>query len=156
MDFETAKKTVDYISANYAVDDRKPLKIQFTGGEPLLNLAMDNDLQREIYCYALSGKSFAVMPNGDVYPCSSFGGMESFKLGNISDRDFNYKNAIEGFEEKCNVLHYGSCKTCSDKDICGGACIARSVLFKEKQSYGPYSCDCELKKFYIHRIKSGS
>jgi len=63
MDFKTAKNSIDYILS----DDTDKLKIQFTGGEPLLNFDLIEKVIK--YCnkeYDYINVSYAVQTNGTL------------------------------------------------------------------------------------------
>ena len=93
MDFKTAKNSIDFI-----LKKDNNLKIQFTGGEPLLNFKLiekiinycdsnypDKNLQKRPknkYCYLNSGDLLFVNELGDIYPCPTLEG--HYFMGNIN------------------------------------------------------------------------
>lgn len=69
-------------------------------------------------------------PNGDIYPCVFFPHDEHVKLGNILEDDFREiweKNEVLWKLRNRNLLK-GHCKTCVNRDICGG-CRARAYAY---------------------------
>ncbi|XRO77420.1 radical SAM protein [Methanocaldococcus sp. 10A] len=86
MDFETAKNAVDYI---LKIDDK--LKIQFTGGEPLLNFVL---IERIIsYCnenYSDKYISYAIQTNGTL--------LNEEIIKKIKDLDIKIGISIDGLE----------------------------------------------------------
>lgn len=85
----------------------------------------------------------AVTPNGDVYPCHQFAGLEEFRIGNVFsglDRPF----VRERFAAQC-VLTKPHCKDCFAKYFCGGGCAANAYNFSGDIG-GQYKMGCELTK----------
>ncbi len=91
-----------------------------------------------------SGSEYlAVTPEGDLYPCHQFVGMERFKMGNVSKGDVNGK--IRAEFENCNVYSKPECKKCWAKFYCSGGCIANS--FNTNGDFiTPYEIGCELQR----------
>lgn len=89
------------------------------------------------YCYASSGRSYVVLPNGDVYPCGSLIEDESYKIGNIlvdsemKPRALKKKESID-------------CENCEYYKICSGACPAR-IITNHWQNQAN-TLDCIMKK----------
>jgi len=91
-----------------------------------------------------SGSEYlAVTPEGDIYPCHQFVGMERFKMGNVYKGDIDAKIRAE-FENR-NVYSKPECKKCWAKFYCSGGCVANSF-----NTHGdfvtPYEIGCELQK----------
>lgn len=80
-------------------------------------------------CWAGS-KKITICPNGDVYPCDSFVGIESYKMGNI----FKSTNLNFNIIDRRYVTKRNRCKTCKLRYLCGGDCYYNSYLMDE-------SCD---------------
>lgn len=80
-----------------------------------VRIMLQNDIQETCYCYAQTGDSVAVDPRGDIYPCSSFVGMNEMCMGNV-------ETGLLKFPE---VPRMGSeCLSCEKKKICRGGCPA--------------------------------
>lgn len=131
--------------------------LHFLGGEKMIlkemekiRTAMDRQLSRKVYCYALSGESFAVVPGGAVYPCASFAGYENYRIGHLNDLS-NLQDKMQSFKQRFNLVHYHECPDCEDKEICGGGCVARGVTTHEALRVN--TLECELKKLYIRNIR---
>lgn len=73
------------------------------------------EVRETCYCYAQTGDSAAVDPRGDVYPCSSFVGMQQWYMGNV-ETGFHFIEKIPGPD--------GDCECCPDAGICRGGCPA--------------------------------
>jgi len=85
----------------------------------------------------------AVTPEGDIFPCHQFVGMDDFKLGNVYVGDLN-KELVDKFMGT-NVYTKPECKKCWAKYYCSGGCHANawnSTGSLEK----PYLIGCELQK----------
>lgn len=102
--------------------------------EYLLMILNDNDqfgkiLKRIILNYRVTRRCRAgtnkitICPDGTIYPCDSFVGLNKYSLGNIKE-GFKDEN---GFRD-LNVYTIKKCDTCNIKFICGGDCYYNSVL----------------------------
>lgn len=85
----------------------------------------------------------AVTPEGDVYPCHQFVGMEEFNMGNVSDPDL--KRNIQDQFKNCNVYTKEDCKSCWAKFYCSGGCSANAQQFNN-DIHAPYTIGCELER----------
>lgn len=110
-------------------------------------------LKRDKYCYVTTGTSFAVMPDGEVYPCSSFAEYKEFNFGNILDPQFYPFDRMKDFINGISVLKNEECQSCKDNHLCGGGCIARTYAY-----YGNfdrvYEGECALRRVYIEYAKN--
>lgn len=89
------------------------------------------------YCYASVGSSMVVLPDGRLYPCGSLVGKLDYFMGNIHDES-SWRNIK--LDRKGSKI----CEECTYKDVCIGACPARSILNNTGDSYTPE--DCALRK----------
>lgn len=85
----------------------------------------------------------AVTPEGDLYPCHQFVGMEEFKMGDVDTGVVN--EAVRDKFEACNVYTKPECKKCWAKMYCSGGCVANSYN-THKDFYKPYEIGCKLQK----------
>lgn len=85
----------------------------------------------------------AVTPNGDLYPCHQFAGIEEFRLGNVFT-GIERRDIMETFG-KVNVYTKKNCRNCWAKFYCSGGCAANAWNFK-KDLFGVYEIGCELEK----------
>lgn len=85
----------------------------------------------------------AVTPEGDLYPCHQFVGMEEFKMGDVDNGVVNTE--IRSKFENLNVYTKPACKECWARFYCSGGCVANSY-----NSHGdfvtPYEIGCELQR----------
>jgi uncharacterized protein len=105
-------------------------------------------MQRLYYNHELTGGcpaakgQFAVSAEGDIYPCTSFLGIENFKLGNVvSGLD---KEKYDGFIELI-LKRFGHCQECPVFMLCRttGSCLNINYYFN-KDPAKPYQKSCDL------------
>ena len=85
----------------------------------------------------------SVTPEGDIYPCHQFVGIDSFKMGNVNTNDFNYE--MKKKFSVPNLCSSDKCKNCWVKFFCGGGCSANNWSFNNKKNE-PHELSCELMK----------
>lgn len=85
----------------------------------------------------------AVTPEGDLYPCHQFVGMEDFKLGSVHTGIVG-SDTIKTFEG-CSVYSKDDCKACWAKYYCGGGCAANAFNFSG-DIQKPYKIGCEMQR----------
>lgn len=71
----------------------------------------------------------SLSPNGDLYPCGRFDGIEDFKIGNILEMDIEevMKSPIKKqFNERYQKLK--TCKSCEYTKLCHGGCVHNAYL----------------------------
>lgn len=88
------------------------------------------------YCYASCGRSYVVLPKGDVYPCGSLIDHPAYYMGNVKNQSL--KSIAIGKSEPVD------CKTCEFHAVCPGGCPSR-LLINGKDGEA-LSLDCVLKK----------
>ncbi|MCX4312240.1 MAG: thioether cross-link-forming SCIFF peptide maturase [Clostridia bacterium] len=89
------------------------------------------------------GEYVAVAPDGTVYPCHQFDGIESQALGNVFDGKLD-ETARRKFYG-CSVPTKSDCSKCWAKYYCSGGCMANSYKFNGSIDL-PYKPACELMK----------
>ena len=85
----------------------------------------------------------AVTPDGDIYPCHQFVGMDEYKMGNIDEGTFD-KEMKESFS-KVHVYAKQECKKCWAKFYCSGGCNANNYKYVGDVKE-PYKISCQLQK----------
>ncbi|WP_050740940.1 radical SAM/SPASM domain-containing protein [Acetobacterium bakii] len=96
------------------------------------------------YCYASCGRSYVVLPSGDVYPCGSLIDNPAYFMGNVKTRSLK-SIAIEKAEP-------AACKTCDFFAICPGGCPSRLLINGENREHE--SLDCVLKKTAFEIVRN--
>ena len=85
----------------------------------------------------------AVAPNGDLYPCHQFVGMDEYRIGSLSEGITN-KDICQTFASS-NVLTKSDCNDCFAKYHCSGGCSAGNVLYGGGMDK-PYKQACFMQK----------
>ena len=85
----------------------------------------------------------AVTPNGDIYPCHQFVGIDEWKMGSVLDGTFN--DDIKSYFAKTHIYSKKGCRDCWAKFYCSGGCNANSFLY-EGDCRSPYKLACEMQK----------
>lgn len=87
----------------------------------------------------------AVTPDGDIYPCHQFVGMEEWKMGSVYNGIIN-KEMKDEFA-RANVYSKKDCKACWAKFYCSGGCNANSQQYAGGLlNSHKLSCDMERKR----------
>lgn len=85
----------------------------------------------------------AITPEGDIYPCHQFVGMEDYRLGNVYEEDFRHD--ISRRFESLNVYTREDCADCWAKFYCSGGCSASNLLTNGRIEK-PYRLGCDLER----------
>jgi len=86
----------------------------------------------------------AVTPEGDLYPCHQFVGMERFKMGNVNE-SFDIDTSISNMFRKNNIYTNPECRKCWARFFCSGGCAANAWQFNNSLDK-PYDIGCELER----------
>ena len=85
----------------------------------------------------------AVAPNGDLYPCHQFMGMQGFLMGNVDSGVTNTE--LRDRFKACNVYSKEECRNCFAKLYCSGGCAANAYNFTGDIN-GVYDIGCALQR----------
>jgi uncharacterized protein len=85
----------------------------------------------------------AVTPEGELYPCHQFVGLEDFHVGNVFD-GIDHQALIDEFK-LCNVYAKEECKKCFARFYCSGGCAANAHKFKNS-ILDTYDISCEMER----------
>lgn len=91
----------------------------------------------------------AVTPDGDIFPCHQFVGMEQWKMGNIFDG--NVDKTIKDYFAKTHIYSKKGCSDCWARFYCSGGCNANSFQY-EGDVQIPNKLACKLQQ---KRIECG-
>lgn len=86
----------------------------------------------------------AVTPEGDLYPCHQFVGMDEFKMGNVNFSTEINRDIRRKFVEQ-TIYSKPECKKCWAKFFCSGGCAANAIQSNNCLDK-PYTIGCELEK----------
>ncbi len=91
----------------------------------------------------------AVTPDGDIYPCHQFVGIDEWKMGNIYDGKVN--GEIADYFAKTHIYSKQGCSECWARFYCSGGCNANGFVY-EGDVRKPMPQQCELMR---KRIECG-
>ena len=87
----------------------------------------------------------AITPDGDMYACHQFVGIDEYKMGNIDEGTFNLdmKSDFAG----CHVYSKPDCRECWAKFYCSGGCNANNYQYMgDVRAAHKISCQLEKKR----------
>lgn len=88
----------------------------------------------------------AITPDGDIYPCHQFVGIEEFKMGNIDEGTFDTN--MKSYFSKTHVYTKPECKKCWAKFYCSGGCNANNYQYAgDVHNAHKLSCQLQKKRF---------
>ncbi len=85
----------------------------------------------------------AITPDGDIYPCHQFVGMEEWKMGSLYDDTFDLER--KEYFARANIYGKEDCLNCWAKFYCSGGCNANNLQFNGSV-LKPHKLSCELEK----------
>lgn len=85
----------------------------------------------------------AVTPEGDLYPCHQFVGLEDFRMGHVREGVTN-KSLRKAFAG-CHVYAKEACRACWARFYCSGGCAANAYRLTGDIN-GTYELGCRLQK----------
>ncbi|MBR1724402.1 MAG: thioether cross-link-forming SCIFF peptide maturase [Ruminococcus sp.] len=87
----------------------------------------------------------AISPDGDIYPCHQFVGVDEYKMGSLNDGSFDTEMKLDF--ARAHVYSKPECKKCWAKFYCSGGCNANNYTFnKDIRAAYKLSCDIEKKR----------
>ncbi len=148
MDYSIREEDIEFICNEY---DKlaKDIIERHKQGKPVTFFHFMIDLNGGPCVYKrLSGcgsgtEYLAVTPQGDLFPCHQFVGLDDFKLGNVFDGVKNTE-VVEQFK-LCNVYAKDKCKDCFARFYCSGGCAANSYQF-HGSILDAYDIGCKLQQ----------
>jgi len=85
----------------------------------------------------------AVTPEGDIYPCHQFVGMEEWKLGTVLAGDLDAEKKL--LFSKTHIYNKPDCRNCWAKFYCSGGCNANNYQYNGDIKK-PHTLSCELER----------
>ncbi len=85
----------------------------------------------------------AITPQGDVYPCHQFVGLDGWKMGSVFDGSCDEK--IKATFAHTHVLSKPDCSACWAKFYCSGGCSAQNFQ-REGDIRKPHTIACDLER----------
>lgn len=85
----------------------------------------------------------AITPDGDIFPCHQFVGIDEYKMGNIDEGTFNQDMKKEF--ASAHVYSKPDCKKCWAKFYCSGGCNANNYQYMG-DIHNAHKISCQLEK----------
>lgn len=87
----------------------------------------------------------AVTPDGDIFPCHQFVGIDEFKMGNLYEGTFNQD--MKSDFASAHVYTKPECRECWAKFYCSGGCNANNYMYAgDVHNAHRFSCQIEKKR----------
>lgn len=87
----------------------------------------------------------AITPDGDIFPCHQFVGIDEYKMGNIDEGTFDHD--MKADFANCHVYSKPDCRKCWAKFYCSGGCNANNFQYMgDVRSAHKISCELEKKR----------
>jgi len=88
----------------------------------------------------------AVTPDGNIFPCHRYVGLDEWKMGNIKDGVLNA--SIKEYFAKMHIYAKENCPDCWARFYCGGGCNAESFIFEgDAKKQSDLTCELMKKRF---------
>ncbi len=139
-DLETIKKEYDEL-AKWYLDFRKETFVNFF--HFMINLEDGPCLIKRLSGCGAGFEYVAVTPEGDIYPCHQYVGMEEMKMATVDDETIDAELS-KTFAQN-NVVNKPECQKCWAQFWCGGGCGANAYKFNGDLNK-PYEMECEMLK----------
>ena len=85
----------------------------------------------------------AITPDGDIYPCHQFVGIEEYKMGSLYDGSFN--TDMKNMFASAHVYSKPECKKCWAKFYCSGGCNANNYIYAG-DIHNAHKLSCQIQK----------
>lgn len=85
----------------------------------------------------------AVTPDGDIYPCHQFVGIEQWRMGSIFTDELSQE--IKDKFARLHIYSKEGCRDCWARFYCSGGCNANSFIY-EGDIRKPHTLACEMQK----------
>ena len=87
----------------------------------------------------------AITPDGDIFPCHQFVGIDEYKMGNIDEGTFDQE--MKADFAKAHVYSKPDCRDCWAKFYCSGGCNANNYQYMgDIRTAHKISCQLEKKR----------
>ena len=87
----------------------------------------------------------AITPDGDIFPCHQFVGIDEYKMGNIDEGTFNQE--MKADFAQAHVYSKPECRECWAKFYCSGGCNANNYQYQgDIRKAHKISCELEKKR----------
>ena len=156
MDYAITEKDLPVIFKEYdRLYDIMADSVEKTGKKPFNFFHFMIDLQqgpcaiKRLRGCGCGNEYVAVTPDGDVYPCHQFVGIDEWKMGTIYDGEIDQD--IANYFAKTHIYSKEGCSDCWARFYCSGGCNATSFIY-DGDVRKPNKLQCELMR---KRIECG-
>lgn len=156
MDYAITEKDLPVIYKGYdRLYDIMAESVEKTGKKPFNFFHYMIDLQqgpcaiKRLRGCGCGNEYVAVTPDGDIYPCHQFVGIDEWKMGTIYDGKVDQE--IANYFAKTHIYSKEGCSECWARFYCSGGCNATSFIY-DGDVRKPNKLQCELMK---KRIECG-
>ena len=156
MDYAITEKDLPVIFKGYdRLYDIMAESVEKTGRKPFNFFHYMIDLQqgpgaiKRLRGCGCGNEYVAVTPDGDVYPCHQFVGIDEWKMGTIYDGVIDQN--IANYFAKTHIYSKEGCSDCWARFYCSGGCNATSFIY-DGDVRKPNKLQCELMR---KRIECG-
>ncbi len=156
MDYAITEKDLPVIFKEYdRLYDIMAESVEKTGKKPFNFFHFMIDLQqgpcaiKRLRGCGCGNEYVAVTPDGDVYPCHQFVGIDEWKMGTIYDGVIDQD--IANYFAKTHIYSKEGCADCWARFYCSGGCNATSFIY-DGDVRKPNKLQCELMR---KRIECG-
>ncbi len=104
-------------------------------------------IQKRIHGCGAGVEYVAVSPDGSIYPCHQFDGIEEMKLGDVW-KGIEKKELTERFGKANFLFNKKECANCWARFYCSGGCLANNYTMNG-DIFKPYEIGCETQKMRI-------
>ncbi len=150
MPYALKEEDIDQLKAQYEYLAMKKLEYAKAGKDFNFFHFMIDLTQGPCVAKRLAGcgsgvEYLAITPEGDLYPCHQFVGLDEFLLGTVDTGIINTEK--QGEFKCCNVYAKESCTNCWAKFYCSGGCSANSYnLHNDLLATDELGCELERKR----------
>lgn len=85
----------------------------------------------------------AISPDGDIYPCHQFVGIDEYKMGSLNDGTFDTEMKMDF--ARAHVYSKPECRKCWAKFYCSGGCNANNYIYAG-DIHNAYKLSCDIEK----------
>ncbi len=146
--YAITEEDLDTIFKEYEILLDKILKVREQGGHiNFFHFMLDLDqgpcaIKRLRGC-GCGNEYVAVTPDGDIYPCHQFVGIEEYKMGNLDEGTFN--EDIKNEFAATHVYSKPECRSCWAKFYCSGGCNANNYIYAG-DIHNAHKLSCSIQK----------
>lgn len=148
MDYAITDSDLTVIMKEYEILTREYIKRREEGkGFNFFHFMIDLDqgpcIRRRLTGCGAGYDYIAVTPEGNIYPCHQFVGIDGFLMGNVKSKSLNREIANKFMNS--NIYTKDECSKCWARYYCSGGCAANAYNFNGDINKPPLT-GCEMAK----------